>query len=311
MSFEKETGTALPAVARACGVCLAARRSGLSERTEKEDGTPVTAADYAAQFVLIKAVREMFPEDEIVAEESRISFGGGRGERDMLAKILKLLPGTGESEFLEILGRGDGDSGAGRFWAIDPIDGTAGFITGAQFAVAVALVEDGEPALGFLGCPGLGFIMFASGKNGLYRTRIDGGDAQLVGAPKPRGEKTVFCETARGSEEAYSVSQKIRENFRTRTEAVRMDSQCKYALVAAGEADVFVRVPNPGGRKENVWDHAAGAAVVFAAGGEVSDFDGNALDFSAGKTLGRNRGIVAAGREIHGDVISAIRKAGL
>lgn len=310
MGFKKEINAALPAVAAACGLCVAAGETATAKAWEKDDGSPVTAADYAAQFVLTKAIREVFPQDEILAEETPRSLSGERGE-EMLANILRLLPETGKSEFLETLGEGGGDANAGRFWTVDPIDGTAGFISGGQFAVAAALVEDGVPAVGLLGCPGLGIILFASRENGLYRTRTDGSGAERMGIPKPRKEKTVLCETARGSRGTYLQSEKIRDGLPRRTETVRMDSQCKYALLAGGEADVFVRVPNAGGRKESVWDHAAGAAIVSGVGGKVSDFDGEALDFSHGKTLRRNRGIVAAGREIHGEVISAILKAGL
>ncbi len=308
MGFEKEIRAVLPAVAEACGMCLAARETALEDREEKGDGTQVTTADYAAQFVLTKAIKKQFPKDEIVAEETPGFFSGGR--EDMPAKILKLLPGTGKSEFLETLARTDGNPNAGRFWAVDPIDGTAGFIEGAQFAVAVALLEDGIPALGFLGCPGLGFIMFAGGAGGLRRARVDGSGARRVGARKPR-KKTVFCETARGSREVYAASDKIKAAFGADVETIRMDSQCKYALVAGGEADVFLRVPNAGGRKENIWDHAAGAAVARGGGAKVSDFDGGAPDFAGGKTLGNNRGIVAARRDIYDRVVDAIRKAGL
>lgn len=310
MSFEKEINAVLPAVARACGLCVEARKSALCGKYEKPDGTPVTAPDYAVQFAITKAIRKRFPKDEIVAEESP-GFVKDSGREGILAEILKLLPGTGESELLETLGHGCGDAKAERFWTVDPVDGTAGFISGNQFAVAVALIEDKLPSLGFLGCPGLGFILFASPRNGVRRTRIDGSDERDAGALRPRRKKAVFCETARGSREAYLVSGRIRDGLGVETETVRMDSQCKYALVACGEADVFLRVPNAGGRRENVWDHSAGEAIVRSGGGTVSDFDANPLDFSAGAKLGRNRGIVASGPEIYGDVMDAIKKAGL
>ncbi len=311
MRFEKEIAAALPAIAQTCLLCLSARRKGFADAEKKKDKTPVTAADYAAQFILTKTLRKTFPRDEIVAEESPDLPGGTGG--GMLAKILQLLPGENGGDILETLGCGAGNAHAKRFWTIDPIDGTAGFIRGAQFAVAVALVEEGEVSLGFLGCPGLGFIMHAARDLGLYKTGVDGSGGKRIFPQKPREEKIVLCETAAGTPDAYGVSGKIIRGAASltgkRTEAITMDGQCKYALVAERSADVFLRVPNSGGRRENIWDHAAGAVIAGESGAEVSDFDGAVLDFSTGAQLARNRGIVAAAREIHGDIINSIQKA--
>lgn len=307
MSFEKEMKTALSAVTEACGICVRAREGGIYKET-KADGTPVTAADYAAQFVIVRSIARRFPADGIVAEETP-SFQNGQ----MAEEVLKLLPEAGADEMAEMVSRG-GD--AERFWAIDPIDGTAGFIEGAQFAVAAALVENGEPALGILGCPGLGFIMCGARGRGVRKVDVKKAQSGKGAWEKPRGRGTVLCETARGTEEAYSVTREIMgdiEKSAGETETIRMDGQCKYALVAAGRADVFMRVPNSGGkngRRENIWDHAAGAAVVSAAGGKVSDFYGNPLDFGAGVTLAENNGVVASAGAVADVIMEAIRKTG-
>ncbi|WP_462137104.1 inositol monophosphatase family protein [Candidatus Mycalebacterium sp.] len=314
MSFEKETAVALRAVARACAVCAAAQKAGF-EKNKKSDGTPVTTADYAAQFVLIEEIAKHFPADEIVAEESppgtcakNISALADSGTDGLLEDILKLIPGTGAGEFMETVGRGNADAKSERFWALDPIDGTAGFINLGQFAVAAALVENGRPVLGMLGCPGLGFIMF-SAPDGVRKARIDGSRTEPVSAPERSAGKIVFCETARGTPEAYALTEKIMSGTGARTQSVKMDAQCKYALVAGGEADAYLRVPNPDGRRENIWDHAAGAAIVECAGGRVCDFDGRKFCFSQGRTFERNRGVVAATDGVYGKVMEAIQKA--
>jgi len=301
MNFEKETNIALKAVAEACAVCMDARKAGFSP-TQKPDGSPVTAADYAAQFILTKSITENFPEDLIMAEETPGFLDGERG-KEILADILKLTP-SADAGIFEAAATG---TKADRFWAVDPIDGTAGFISGGQFAVAVALVEDGVPLLGLLGCPRLGFIMLACRGRGVYKTRIDGSDKKRIGVSKPSGGKTTLCETARGTDDDYTASEKIMRNLGTQTATIRMDSQCKYALVGKGTADVFIRIPNSDGRMENVWDHAAGAAIVCEAGGEVSDFDGRGLDFSTGQT----RGVVAANSGVYKKVMDAIKKTRL
>jgi 3'-phosphoadenosine 5'-phosphosulfate (PAPS) 3'-phosphatase len=88
----------------------------------------------------------------------------------------------------------------------------------------------------------------------------------------------------------------------------QMDSQVKYGIVASGSAEIYLRIPNPDtpDYHEKIWDHAAGSLIVEEAGGWVSDIDGKKLDFSAGKTLRRNRGILATNGRIHSRVLEII-----
>ena len=83
-----------------------------------------------------------------------------------------------------------------------------------------------------------------------------------------------------------------------------MDSQAKYAVVARGQAEVYLRLPH-GSYVEQVWDHAAGTIIVTEAGGRVSDVRGAPLDFSAGRRLERNRGVVVAPAALHAQVVAA------
>ncbi len=91
-------------------------------------------------------------------------------------------------------------------------------------------------------------------------------------------------------------------------EPVRMDSQCKYALVARGQADVYLRVPSKKGYIEKIWDHAAGTLLAAEGGCIVTDGYGQPLDFSRGRLLDRNQGIVAAPPEIHPAIVKAIHE---
>jgi 3'(2'), 5'-bisphosphate nucleotidase len=88
---------------------------------------------------------------------------------------------------------------------------------------------------------------------------------------------------------------------------LRLDSQAKYALVARGDASIYLRIPR-GGYVENIWDHAAGALVVQEAGGVVTDVDGRTLDWTTGRRLTANRGIIAAPATIHARVVDAARE---
>jgi len=88
---------------------------------------------------------------------------------------------------------------------------------------------------------------------------------------------------------------------------VRMDSQAKYASIARGAGDVYLRLPTSKSYQEKIWDHAAGDLIVREAGGEVTDVRGNRLDFSVGRTLKNNSGVVAAPKDLHPQVIEAVK----
>ncbi len=86
-----------------------------------------------------------------------------------------------------------------------------------------------------------------------------------------------------------------------------MDSQAKYGSIARGAGDLYLRLPVREDYVEKIWDHAAGDVIVREAGGEVTDAEGRRLDFSRGRTLTGNKGVVAAPRGVHGVVLEAVR----
>ncbi len=88
-----------------------------------------------------------------------------------------------------------------------------------------------------------------------------------------------------------------------------MDSQAKYAVVARGEADIYMRLPTRADYEEKIWDHAAGVLILLEAGGAVSDIDGVDLDFTRGRTLSANRGILATNGRLHGILASNLANA--
>ncbi len=83
------------------------------------------------------------------------------------------------------------------------------------------------------------------------------------------------------------------------------------ANVARGEAELYLRMPRSADHVEKSWDHAAGALVVTEAGGRVTDLAGRALDFTRGRELTANRGIVATNGLVHADVLAAVASLGL
>jgi 3'(2'), 5'-bisphosphate nucleotidase len=89
----------------------------------------------------------------------------------------------------------------------------------------------------------------------------------------------------------------------------RADSQEKYARLAKGDAELYLRLTRVNStRPHMVWDHGPGTALVRAAGGRCTDLDGSPLDFSLGPTLAKNQGIIATNGPIHDHVIEAVRQ---
>ena len=86
-----------------------------------------------------------------------------------------------------------------------------------------------------------------------------------------------------------------------------MDSQAKYGSIARGAGDLYLRLPVRKDYTEKIWDHAAGDVIVREAGGEVTDASGKRLDFSKGRTLRENKGVVAAPRAVHAQVLEAVK----
>jgi 3'(2'), 5'-bisphosphate nucleotidase len=117
-----------------------------------------------------------------------------------------------------------------------------------------------------------------------------------------------FCESVESGHSDQDESARIAALLGITSEPFRIDSQCKYATVARGDASIYLRMPTRADYREKIWDHAGGKLIVEAAGGTVTDINGRPLDFSHGRTLQENRGIVATSGNIHARVIDAIRQ---
>jgi 3'(2'), 5'-bisphosphate nucleotidase len=123
----------------------------------KGDRSPVTVADFASQALVGHLLAQAFPNDPLVAEEDSQALRDP-AQQDMLGRVTgfvqRALPGATPQMVCEWIDRGGAEPG-GRFWTLDPIDGTKGFLRGDQYVVALALVVDGQVQLGVLGCPNL------------------------------------------------------------------------------------------------------------------------------------------------------------
>lgn len=207
---------------------------GDTTATAKADGSPVTAADQAAEDIILPALRRLTPQIPVVSEEE-----AAQG----------LTPAvTGE-----------------RFWLVDPLDGTKEFISGnGEFTVNIALIEHGAPVLGIVVAPALGQTYAGAGPGTATLTDEAGTRPIRVRRP-PAAGLTVVGSRSHGDAAAMEafLAGRMVADFRA------AGSSLKLCLIARGEADLYPRL---GTTME--WDIAAGHAVLAAAGGRVTAVEG-------------------------------------
>ncbi|HET7289658.1 MAG TPA: inositol monophosphatase family protein, partial [Thermodesulfobacteriota bacterium] len=185
MNYESELKVAVEAVRKASGLCVRVQSSLVSEETvRKKDDSPVTVADFGAQAVICRELMKSFPDIPIVAEEDSSELGS-EGGKALTARVLEfaaeVFPGMDEEGLVSAIDAGDYGGGAGgTFWTLDPIDGTKGFLRGEQYAVALALIENGRVVLGVLGCPALPLdLKLPDGGKGCILTAVKGEGASM------------------------------------------------------------------------------------------------------------------------------------
>lgn len=295
----------------------------------KEDTSPVTIADYASQALILHRLMELTPGVGIVAEEEGDALAAHPGMRDRIVSFLRPIePSFTADNLIQRLdhgshqdcrqsgGVGGGEGGGGTYWTLDPIDGTKGYLRGGQYAIALALVEKGVPVFGVLGCPR--YAEADPKRTGMMFYGGEGMEAAMVSSltapPRPirvcdtvTSAQARLCESVESAHTRHDRSKQLIDVLGISKDVLRMDSQAKYAAVAHGAAALYMRLPVEKGYREKIWDHAAGVAVIQAAGGKVTDLNGKVLDFAQGSTLAKNRGILASNGAIHHATLAALQ----
>ena len=321
-----ELKTAVAAVREAGQLCRAVQAEIDPGALAKQDRSPVTVADFGSQALICRALRDAFPNDPIIGEEDAAVLREP-AQADMMERVIehvgKLRPTSDAGQVCDWIDLGGAKEYSPRFWTLDPIDGTKGFLRGGQYAIALALVLDGQVAAAVLGCPNLGPTLDADRAEGSLFTALKGGgtwemplaahgDAIPVKV-SPQADPSLirFCESVEAAHSSHGDAARIAERLAIKAQPARLDSQAKYALVARGEAEAYLRLPRDQVYREKIWDHAAGLLVVTEAGGRVTDINGLDLDFSLGYRLEKNRGVVATNTPVHDDVLDAIKTLGI
>jgi 3'(2'), 5'-bisphosphate nucleotidase len=344
--YECELGVATRAVREAARLCRAVGAEISSEVLAKRDKSPVTVADFGSQALICRALLESYPEDPVIAEEdaSELLSPAHSPILDRVIRHVRSVRQTstgeradlGKEQVCKWIDRGGSNDYRDRFWTLDPIDGTKGFLRGEQYAVALALIVDGEVAVAALACPNL--RIQASRRNGddgsdaekshgviFTAVKGEGAIARPVESPKgiePSGLQLEvsasvdptglrFCESVESGHSAHADAADVAARLGITAVPLRMDSQAKYAVVARGEADIYLRLPTRADYREKIWDHAAGALIVAEAGGVVTDIHGRPLDFQHGRELVANRGVIVSNGRLHAKLIQVIEEIGI
>jgi len=290
----------------------------------KDDRSPVTVADFASQAVISHYLLSMAEECPLVAEESADELRQDENAELRAAvaeRVVTQWSDATEDLVLDAIDRGQAPcDGTGKYFTLDPIDGTKGFLRGEHYAIALAKIEDGVVTAAALGCPNLrgpagqrGIVFVgAVGAGVLSMSLTDEIDAtQAVRVSKNSDPALIrFCQSVVKAHSHQGRAAEVAALLGVTAGPVAMDSQCKYALVASGDAELYLRIPRDDVYVEKIWDHAAGSLIVTEAGGTVTDVNGKPLDFSRGRLLTANRGVVASNGPNHGAVIEALGQTG-
>ena len=328
--FAAERRFAIEAVVSAARLTKAVRDDfdPEAEAVSKADASPVTVADLGAQALVRMTMVEALPGDGLMGEEDFDSLAESPELAEaVLGRVRTQRPEVTLDDLRVALDDCDDPAGPGRrWWTLDPVDGTKGFLRNEQYAIALALVEDGEVVLGVMGCPNLpyrgepgdpdaggpvGVLFVAERGEGTRMMPLLEAAADRAGEPCRAAVPATtadarYAESVEAAHSNQSEAARIGAALGITAEPVRLDSQTKYAMVARGDASIYLRVPR-GDYRENIWDHAAGLIVVEEAGGRVSDVEGKPFDITTGQRMTANRGAVVTAASIHDQVVAAVR----
>ena len=210
----------------------------------KDDRSPLTAADLAAHRVIVAALRELTPGWPILSEESSDIPWSER-------------------------------AGWTRYWLVDPLDGTREFVKrNGEFTVNIALIDATRPVLGVVQTPVSGELASAWQGGGAWLAH-DGEAARRI-ETRPRATPLVVAGSrSHGSEREAALLARLGPG-----EKLAMGSSLKFLRIAAGDADLYLRL---GPTSE--WDTAAGQCVLEQAGVAVRDLAGRPFRYNRGESL--------------------------
>ena len=285
------------------------QRHSLMTVWEKPDNSFVTPADYGVQYFLKKQLRQAFPDIPFIGEEVLTLKEDAKKLPEILAFLHNFDPQVTEADLLNTLTPQQLPSSL--FWLADPIDGTSGFIRKRSFAIALTLIHEGSPILAVMACPSYARnVTIYSAAKGLGLTIYRPGSTEKLPLNNKNPRAYRYCEASlAASNQQHYTTRLLGLSLPGTPQAFRTESQYKYALVAEGFADFFIRYPFVP-TQARTWDHAPGAFLVEEAGGIVTDVFGEPLDYGRKDFVLDNHPIILASGslEIHETTLQVLQR---
>lgn len=309
----------------------------------KDDLSPVTVADFAIQALLARTLGDAFPQDGLIGEESADEL---RQNPKLLSRVLAVLAQCAPNipfrdadhlcQVIDSCATLNPDARPGRVWVFDPIDGTKTFIRHEQYAINIALLEGGRQVLSVVACPllpvhvtapvaddsvdptGKGSILYAVRGYGAHVRPLvaESGNIESRRLPRhadavtsPEGLRCVTCWASLDSGVA-AVHREVAEQLGVPFPGCDLLGWVpRWAVMAAGAANMTVWVYKKRDRYAKIWDHAGAMLLFEEVGGTITDVHGKEIDLTAGRKLSSNFGFVAAPKSIHHVVLEAVHDA--
>ncbi len=233
-------------IARAAGAAImAVYRSDFAVQT-KADASPLTAADLAAQQVIMTALAQLDPVLPILSEEARALAWSERQHWS-------------------------------RYWLVDPLDGTREFVKrNGEFTVNIALIDDHEPVLGVVLAPVTGELYVAARGHGAWLQAQVAGDWRRISTRPLQQPSLVAGSRSHGGAQSELLQRLVGTDYAL----LPLGSSLKFCLIARGAADVYLRLG-----LTSEWDTAAAQCVLEEAGGAVLDLSGQPFRYNRGESL--------------------------
>lgn len=270
LMYDKELHVALK-LARQAGALALRYYQRRSRVMTKLNETPVTAADRQLELVLAAGLARAFPGDRIIGEEHGRRHGA-----------------------------------VGRFWTIDPIDGTNQFIHKTNgFCTMLALVVRGRPVVGVVAAPARRTLYYAAKSRGSFV--VHGRRRRRLHLPDRFSQLTeATIGGPRRAEQASAVAQRVRKLVPVHRRVTVGSAGLELCAVADGQLDAALMTVVGLG----IWDTAAAEIIVTEAGGRMTDFRGQPITYRWG-SWSVSRGVIATGRRLLPDILDILRRRGV
>ncbi len=269
----------------------------------KQDRSPVTLADFASQIYIISKLKELYPKDSIIAEETYSSELDKYSEK-LIQSCYDKLNLSLNPNIKEIINyRGPYSK---RIWSIDPIDGTKGYQEGLSYAIGIGLIINQEKKLSIIGVPNYnaeGVAVFVANKgNGALASYGEKNFISIKVSETRDIKKSILCHSLHYDEPwVIKLAKKLGiENY------IQIDSMAKFCMVADSSADLYIKPMYID--RSFIWDFLPGDLLVKEAGGIVTDLKGVSPKYIGDKCVISSPGLIVSNGKFHREILDRIEK---